>query len=217
MAMNRQTLVREKFNFCLVWTLSVKFISPFVVRIKCLLQQLWTKELGWDKVFSNELQQNLLQWYKEISLFSELKIPSYYFPNKKLNFDNVQLHVFGDANPACYGAVAYFRLKKGVHLTIVLIESAHIWRPFVANRVTEIQEHTDLLDWRHCDRKKNPANLITRGCHAEELLNSTKWFYEPPFLSLPEEKLSPSKAVKSQNERTKIKTRSLISLCNPKE
>ncbi|GFS67753.1 uncharacterized protein NPIL_672941 [Nephila pilipes] len=86
----------------------VGFISPFVVRIKCLLQKLWTKGLGWDEEFPDELQQNRLQWCKEITLFSEFKIPRYYFPNMELNFDNVQLHVFVDANPACYGAVAYF-------------------------------------------------------------------------------------------------------------
>ncbi|GFU11235.1 c-type lectin domain-containing protein [Nephila pilipes] len=56
------------------------------------------------------------------------------------------------------------------------------------------------MDWRHCDGKINLANLIKRGCHAEELLNSTKWFYGPPFLSFPEEKwplskLPPSKTI----------------------
>ncbi|GFU32412.1 integrase catalytic domain-containing protein [Nephila pilipes] len=45
--------------------------------------------------------------------------------------------------------------------------SAHNWKPFAANRVTEIQEHTDPLDWRHWDGKINPAVLITRDCHAE--------------------------------------------------
>ncbi|GFU13723.1 uncharacterized protein NPIL_59501, partial [Nephila pilipes] len=241
----------------------IGFISPFVVRIKCLLQKLWTKGLGWDEEFPDELQQNWLQWCKEITLFSEFKIPRYYFPNMELNFDNVQLHVFGDANPACYGAVAYFRFENNLReiytsfiisksrvaplkkLTLPRLElmaaliasrlvkyltklfpkikrlflwsdstivlhwikgSAHNWKPFVANRVTEIQENTDPLDWRHCDGKLNPADLITRGCDAEELLYSTHWFCGPPFLSLPEEKwpiskLPPSKTIEGQSER----------------
>ncbi|GFS68336.1 integrase catalytic domain-containing protein [Nephila pilipes] len=84
--------------------------------------------------------------------------------------------------------------------------SAHNWKPFVANGVTEIQENTDPLDWRHCDGKLNPADLITRGCDAEELLYSTHWFCGPPFLSLPEEKwpiskLPPSKTIEGQSER----------------
>ncbi|GFU38857.1 hypothetical protein NPIL_170621, partial [Nephila pilipes] len=62
------------------------------------------------------------------------------------------------------------------------------------------------LDWRHCDGKLNPADLITRGCDAEELLYSTHWFCGPPFLSLPEEKwpiskLPPSKTIEGQSER----------------
>ncbi|GFT78264.1 DUF1758 domain-containing protein, partial [Nephila pilipes] len=61
-------------------------------------------------------------------------------------------------------------------------------------------------DWRHCDGKLNPADLITRGCDAEELLYSTHWFCGPPFLSLPEEKwpiskLPPSKTIQGQSER----------------
>ncbi|GFS66666.1 DUF1758 domain-containing protein [Nephila pilipes] len=60
--------------------------------------------------------------------------------------------------------------------------------------------------WRHCDGKLNPADLITRGCDAEELLYSTHWFCGPPFLSLPEEKwpiskLPPSKTIEGQSER----------------
>ncbi|GFT77477.1 integrase catalytic domain-containing protein, partial [Nephila pilipes] len=241
----------------------IGFISPFEVRIKCLLQKLWTKGLGWDEEFPDELQQNWLQWCKEITLFSEFKIPRCYFPNMELNFDNVQLHVFGDANLACYGAVAYFRFENNLReiytsfiisksrvaplkkLTLPRLElmaaliasrlvkyltklfpkikrvilwsdstivlhwikgSAHNWKPFVANRVTEIQENIDPLDWRHCDGKLNPADLITRGCDAEELLYSTYWFCGPPFLSLPEEKwpiikLLPSKTIEGQSER----------------
>ncbi|GFU24596.1 hypothetical protein NPIL_303511 [Nephila pilipes] len=50
------------------------------------------------------------------------------------------------------------------------------------------------------------ADLITRGCDAEELLYSTHWFCGPPFLSLPEEKwpiskLPPSKTIEGQSER----------------
>ncbi|GFU35543.1 hypothetical protein NPIL_419451 [Nephila pilipes] len=53
----------------------IVFISPFVVRIECLFQKLWTKGLGWYEEFPDELQQNWLQWCKEITLFSEFKIP----------------------------------------------------------------------------------------------------------------------------------------------
>ncbi|GFU53822.1 integrase catalytic domain-containing protein [Nephila pilipes] len=51
--------------------------------------------------------------------------------------------------------------------------SAHNWKTFVANRVMEIQEYVDPLDWRRCDGKINPADLIERGSPAEELLNSS--------------------------------------------
>ncbi|XP_067634789.1 uncharacterized protein [Eurosta solidaginis] len=53
---------------------------------------------------------------------------------------------------------------------------------FVANRVSEIQEHSQGIIWRHVPSKDNPADLISRGCSAADLC-STIWFSGPLFLS----------------------------------
>ncbi|GFU01374.1 hypothetical protein NPIL_171171 [Nephila pilipes] len=79
------------------------------------------------------------------------------------------------------------------------------WKQFVANRVTEMQNHIQPLYWRHYDGKIYTA-LITRSYHADELLNSKKLSYGSPFLTLLEEKwpiskLPPSKSIEGQNER----------------
>ena len=46
----------------------------------------------------------------------------------------------------------------------------HRWKQFVCNRVTEIQELTNPAQWKHCSRKDNPADLLTRGIEAKTLL-----------------------------------------------
>ena len=37
------------------------------------------------------------------------------------------------------------------------------WKPFVANRVAEIQSTLDPEYWKYCPSKENPADLLTRG------------------------------------------------------
>ena len=57
------------------------------------------------------------------------------------------------------------------------------WKQFVANRVTEIQNLTDVKCWSHCRSEDNPADLLTRGVLAETLLTSSLWFTGPDWLS----------------------------------
>lgn len=65
--------------------------------------------------------------------------------------------------------------------------SARRWKPFVANRVTEIQTKSDPETWNHCKGTDNPADLPTRGLKAEELVNSRFWWEGPLWLKEDEE------------------------------
>ncbi|KAF0299414.1 hypothetical protein FJT64_027820 [Amphibalanus amphitrite] len=60
------------------------------------------------------------------------------------------------------------------------------WGVFVRNRVVQIQELTALENWRHCRSEDNPADLLTRGVFADQLVTSTLWFGGPVWLSQPE-------------------------------
>jgi hypothetical protein len=56
------------------------------------------------------------------------------------------------------------------------------WKPFVANRVRDIQGLSDPHLWRHCSGKDNPADLVTRGILAEKLVTSEVWLKGPVTL-----------------------------------
>ena len=56
------------------------------------------------------------------------------------------------------------------------------WKAFVANRVVEIQTLTSPDRWFHCSGVENPADLLTRGVTAEELIFSKVWLQGPKFL-----------------------------------
>ena len=56
------------------------------------------------------------------------------------------------------------------------------WKAFVANRVVEIQTLTSPDRWFHFSGVENPADLLTRGVKAEELIFSKVWLQGPKFL-----------------------------------
>ena len=56
------------------------------------------------------------------------------------------------------------------------------FKPFVANRVGEIQSLTDPQQWQFVPTKENPADLVTRGLKVSELGNCEKWWNDPEFL-----------------------------------
>ena len=57
------------------------------------------------------------------------------------------------------------------------------WKTYVANRVEVIQGLTAVEYWRHCRSAENPADLLTRGVHADVLISSSLWFRGPAWLS----------------------------------
>lgn len=60
--------------------------------------------------------------------------------------------------------------------------SALKWKPFVSNRVTEIQTLTVPESWPHCHGKWNPADLPTRGLKVQDLKQNTLWWNGPKVL-----------------------------------
>ena len=215
----------------------VGFISPFTIRVKGLLQELWTRGFDWDETFDDDIKQRWQEWCSEIKQLVDLSIPRYFFQNDILN-DNVQLHIFCDASLKAYGAVAFFRYatkKNEIKASFIMSKSRitplkritlprlellgaliaarmgkylqnlfHVqrvcywtdssitlfwikglpsrWKQFVCNRVSEIQELTRPEDWKHCDGKTNPADLLSRGCSAKELTEAKTWNEGPTWL-----------------------------------
>ncbi|KAL9966671.1 hypothetical protein ACROYT_G024783 [Oculina patagonica] len=96
------------------------------------------------------------------------------------------------------GAVLSSRLAENIQKvikvdrTIFWTDSENVWywvrnqsrefKPFVANRVGEIQRTTSPEQWRHVPGTINPADLPTRGLSATALAESKVWLEGPAFL-----------------------------------
>lgn len=55
-------------------------------------------------------------------------------------------------------------------------------QPFVANRVSVVQELTNINDWRHVKSEDNAADTLSRGLFSDKILTDIKWWQGPDFL-----------------------------------
>ena len=84
------------------------------------------------------------------------------------------------------------------------------FKPFVSNRVGEIQMSTYPAQWKHVSTKLNPADYLTRGVKLLQLAELDVWWEGPHFLHN-DEKVWP-KCVIEQNpvEATEGDKRSVL-------
>ena len=57
------------------------------------------------------------------------------------------------------------------------------WKQFVQNRVTEIRQLVPVNCWRHCQEKKNPADISSRGILPDKLKYNSLWWNGPQWLT----------------------------------
>ena len=58
------------------------------------------------------------------------------------------------------------------------------WKPWVANRVSEIQTRVPTIQWGHVRTQCNPADCASRGLNPSEIVDHPLWWRGPPWLSL---------------------------------
>ena len=79
------------------------------------------------------------------------------------------------------------------------------FQTFVANRVAKIHERSEPKQWRHVDSASNPADDVSRGMTASELLPSEWWLHGPSYLQLTEEEWPTSPDLPDLPDNAEIK------------
>ena len=191
-------------------------LSPFVIRAKVLMQEIWVCGLDWDDPLPEELSAKMMSWFGELPMLFKIRVPRCL---QLKEVTSATLHVFVDASENAYGAVVYMRseyiegkvslsfvasktkvaplqslsiprlelmaaiLGKRLALSIAEILSIDreyitfwtdstsvLWwvkgysrqfKPFIANRIGEIQTSTNPDKWRYVPTKQNPADHLT--------------------------------------------------------
>ena len=84
------------------------FISPFIMYIKILFQDIWRLGLTSDEVLPNELLAKFHNWLTDTYVLQSWKIKRCYFPgNEWKSLRGLELHAFCDASEKGYGACIY--------------------------------------------------------------------------------------------------------------
>ncbi|GFU63497.1 integrase catalytic domain-containing protein [Trichonephila clavipes] len=157
----------------------VGFLSPYTIKLKCLLQELWLRKLSWDDELPPDIHAVWSQWWLELPFLSELKIPRKILDSSG-DSNEVQIHTFSDASQKAYGSAAFLRVKHKDRVSVDLVTSKSRVAPL--KRVREIQSLTDPNSWFHCSGKDNPADLLTRGISVDALTTNSKWWNGSSFL-----------------------------------
>ena len=61
------------------------------------------------------------------------------------------------------------------------------WKQYVQHRIKELHKLTDKNSWRFCPGSQNPADLPSRSCKGQELVDKKVWWNGPEFLTEPSE------------------------------
>ena len=96
------------------WTSSIfdplGFISPVTIPAKILIQQLWQQHVGWDTALNTDLYAKWHTITTNITQATSLPFPRKYDAAIPTPEDvSTTLHIFADASPKAFGAVAYIQ------------------------------------------------------------------------------------------------------------
>ncbi|XP_071055024.1 uncharacterized protein [Onthophagus taurus] len=96
------------------------WLSPFIITAKILMQHLWTRNLDWDDLLTDDLAEN---WKSFINSFREtpvIRVPRWLGVDG--GSESVEVHGFADASVSAFGAVVYLRVlnRERVRVTLLL-------------------------------------------------------------------------------------------------
>lgn len=97
----------------------LEFMVPFTNSAKVLIQQLWSKQRGWDDPdLPPALQET---WESELKHINSVSILCYYSPLRAEGADaKYDLHIISDASEQAYGAV---HAGDTIHTSFVMARS----------------------------------------------------------------------------------------------
>ena len=84
------------------------WISPSILIMKILYQQLWNLNTGWDEKIPDRLLKIHTQWKEQLPLLSQRQLPRFYYHTDSQPLTR-ELHCFSDASKKACGAVIYVR------------------------------------------------------------------------------------------------------------
>ena len=86
------------------------FLSPFVLRAKILIQELWRQKVDWDEDLTDSMKTCWQEWLEELKQIQMFKLRRCFILDDECI--DIQVHIFTDASDLAFGATAYLRVEK---------------------------------------------------------------------------------------------------------
>ena len=95
------------------------WISPSVLVMKALYQQLWSLKIGWDEEVPPAMAEQHSQWREQLPLLVQRQLPRCYF-RLEAPCITTEIHGFSDASEKAFGAVIYIRSHHSPVVALVI-------------------------------------------------------------------------------------------------
>ncbi|GFX61260.1 integrase catalytic domain-containing protein [Trichonephila clavipes] len=137
----------------------IGMLAPSTLLPKLLLQEIWKMKIAWDQELPQNLVNKLMKWFNEIQISKDITVPRCArLVNsilKALNMLDLKVTLWSDTTTAIWWTKEYGN-----------------WSVFVANRVKEIRQLTQIQSWKYVPGNMNITDLLSRGCSPQQMLNS---------------------------------------------
>ncbi|GBN02393.1 hypothetical protein AVEN_19009-1 [Araneus ventricosus] len=128
------------------------FITPYIIRLKILIQNVWEMGLLWDQEMPQIIRKPFKEWCKELEELNSVTIPRFYHFTD-LDVIDIQLHAFSDASKKAYGSVVYFRVvRPDGTITTSFVTSKSRVPPLKTPSLPRLELMGALLSARSCDK-----------------------------------------------------------------
>lgn len=141
---------REFLQFMMTVFDPLGFLSPIMIKLKLLYQDLWRLDIKWDCEVPNEIFYRWQTWLKETRELDFVEIPRCYFPGAK-PFRAAELHTFCDASDRAFVAVVYLRIEQEDKTHISMISSKAKVAPMKTMTVPRLELQATVTGALLCD------------------------------------------------------------------
>lgn len=87
------------------------FLTPLILPVKHMLQQLCKEKFGWDEPIPSATSQKWIEWTSSLERLNDFSVPRCIKPKHFGKPIHAQLHHFSDASERGYGTASYLRMK----------------------------------------------------------------------------------------------------------
>ncbi|XP_070066932.1 uncharacterized protein [Drosophila virilis] len=157
--------------------------------LSIILENIWRSDIGWDDDLTNEDEADWQHWLDLVSNLNAVHIPRCM---KWAELDG-QVHCSLVASKTRVAPLKPVSIPRMELMAAVLglrlakcFQKEMSFQQFVALRIGEILEESDVDSWRWVPSAKNVADDGTKWTKTPEIHGSTRWFKGPQFLYLEE-------------------------------